>query len=119
VGFDHGAPPAPPRSDSAYKPADIHLVAAEDRPLDAAYDRFAYLLKLFAKRDYDEVRIRAELCIDIVAWSVLDPAPHRTPPSRVCGSTHLIKEILPTFANGKTRNDHLNNLRELESTSAR
>jgi hypothetical protein len=102
-----------------YKPADIHLVAAEDRPLDAAYDRFAYLLKLFAKRDYDEVRIRAELCIDIVAWSVLDPAPHRTPPSRVCGSTHLIKAILPTFANGKTRNDHLNNLRELESTSAR
>src|ERR671911_316535 len=80
-----------------YKPADIHLVAAEDRPLDAAYDRFAYLLKLFAKRDYDEVRIRAEPCIDIVALAVLDPAPHRTPPSRVCMSTHLIKAILPTF----------------------
>jgi hypothetical protein len=43
-----------------YKRADIHLVAAEDRPLNAAYDRFAYLVKLFAERDYDEARIRAD-----------------------------------------------------------
>jgi Trehalase len=43
-----------------YKRADIHLVAAEDRPLDAAYDRFAYLVKLFADRDYDEARIRTD-----------------------------------------------------------
>jgi Trehalase len=43
-----------------YRRADIHLVAAEDRPLDAAYDRFAYLVKLFADRDYDEARIKAD-----------------------------------------------------------
>jgi hypothetical protein len=43
-----------------YRRADIHLVAAEDRPLDAAYDRFAYLVKLFAERDYDEARIKAD-----------------------------------------------------------
>src|SRR3712207_3173526 len=43
-----------------HKRADIHFVAAEDRPLDAAYDRFAYLVKLFAERDYDEARIRTD-----------------------------------------------------------
>ena len=43
-----------------YRRADIHFVATEDRPLDAAYDRFAYLVKLFAERDYDEARIRAD-----------------------------------------------------------
>jgi Trehalase len=43
-----------------YRRADIHLVASEDRPLDAAYDRFAYLVKLFADREYDEARIREE-----------------------------------------------------------
>jgi mannosylglycerate hydrolase len=43
-----------------YRRADIHFVAAGDRPLDAAYDRFAYLVKLFSDRDYDEVRIREE-----------------------------------------------------------
>jgi hypothetical protein len=43
-----------------YRRADIHFVAAGDRPLDAAYDRFAYLVKLFADRDYDEARIREE-----------------------------------------------------------
>lgn len=41
-----------------YKRADTHLVAAEDRPQNAAYDRFAYLVKLFAAQDYDEARIR-------------------------------------------------------------
>jgi hypothetical protein len=41
-----------------YRRSDVHFVAAEDRPLDAAYDRFAYLVKLFADRDYDEARIR-------------------------------------------------------------
>src|SRR3712207_9344841 len=41
-----------------YRRADIHFVAAGDRPLDAAYDRFAYLVKLFADRDYDEAQIR-------------------------------------------------------------
>jgi Trehalase len=43
-----------------YKRADRHIVAAQDRPLDAAYDRFAYLVKLFAERDYDEGRIRQD-----------------------------------------------------------
>jgi hypothetical protein len=43
-----------------YRRADIHFVAAGDRPLDAAYDRFAYLVKLFSERDYDEARIREE-----------------------------------------------------------
>ncbi|MDQ3923027.1 MAG: alpha,alpha-trehalase, partial [Actinomycetota bacterium] len=31
-----------------------------DRPLDAAYDRFAYLVKLFSDRNYHEGRIREE-----------------------------------------------------------
>jgi hypothetical protein len=43
-----------------YRRADIHFVAAGDRPLDAAYDRFAYFVKLFADRDYDETRIRED-----------------------------------------------------------
>jgi mannosylglycerate hydrolase len=43
-----------------YRRADTHFVAAGDRPLDAAYDRFAYLVKLFADRDYDEARIRED-----------------------------------------------------------
>jgi hypothetical protein len=43
-----------------YERADTHAVSAEDRPLDAAYDRFAYLVKFFAERDYDEARIRED-----------------------------------------------------------
>ena len=43
-----------------HRRADIHFVAAGDRPLDAAYDRFAYLVKLFADRDYDEAKIRQD-----------------------------------------------------------
>ncbi len=43
-----------------YRRADIHFVAARDRPLDAAYDRFVHLVKLFADRDYDEARIRKD-----------------------------------------------------------
>src|SRR5919202_5922593 len=38
-----------------YRRVDTHVVASGDRPLDAAYDRFAYLVKLFADRGYDEV----------------------------------------------------------------
>jgi mannosylglycerate hydrolase len=44
----------------AYKRADTHLVAAEDRPVRAAYDRFAWLVQLFAARDYDEARLRED-----------------------------------------------------------
>jgi hypothetical protein len=43
-----------------YRRADIHFVVARDRPLDAAYDRFVHLVKLFADRDYDEARIRED-----------------------------------------------------------
>jgi hypothetical protein len=43
----------------SYRRADTHLVATEDRPVNAAYDRFAWLVQFFAERDYDEARIRA------------------------------------------------------------
>jgi glycogen debranching enzyme len=41
-----------------YRRADTHFASAGDRPLDAAYDRYAYLVKFFADHDYDEARIR-------------------------------------------------------------
>jgi len=44
----------------AYHRADTHVVAPEDRPASAEYDRFAYLVQLFAQRDYDEARIRED-----------------------------------------------------------
>jgi hypothetical protein len=44
----------------SYKRADTHVVAAEDRPVAAEYDRFAYLVQLFSERDYDEAKIRAD-----------------------------------------------------------
>ena len=44
----------------AYQRADTHTVSAQDRPAGAAYDRFAYLVKLFAARRYDEEEIRKE-----------------------------------------------------------
>jgi hypothetical protein len=44
----------------SYQRADTHLVSSEDRPVGAEYDRFAYLVKLFAERDYDEARIRED-----------------------------------------------------------
>ena len=43
-----------------YRRVDTHVVASGDRPLDAAYDRFAYLVKLFADRGYDEAKIRGD-----------------------------------------------------------
>jgi hypothetical protein len=43
-----------------YRRADIHTVSASDRPTSTAYDRFAYLVKLFADRGYDEDRIRVD-----------------------------------------------------------
>ncbi len=44
----------------SYQRADTHLVSSADRPVGAEYDRFAYLVKLFAERDYDEARIRED-----------------------------------------------------------
>jgi hypothetical protein len=43
-----------------YQRADIHFVSSNDRPTNAAYDRFAYLVNLFAERGYDEARIRED-----------------------------------------------------------
>lgn len=49
-----------PEEVPAYKRADTRVVSAGDRPESAEYDRFAYLVKLFADRDYDEARIRPD-----------------------------------------------------------
>ena len=43
-----------------YRRADIHTVSSADRPTSTAYDRFAYLVKFFADREYDEARIRSD-----------------------------------------------------------
>jgi hypothetical protein len=62
-----------------YKRADTHVVSSEDRPVDAAYDRFAYLVKFFADRDYDEARIREDcpfLVQDVLFNSLLCRAEH-------------------------------------------
>jgi mannosylglycerate hydrolase len=44
----------------SYHRVDTQLVAAQDRPVSTEYDRFAYLVQLFAERDYDETRIRRD-----------------------------------------------------------
>jgi hypothetical protein len=44
----------------AYKRADTNTVSAHDRPTSASYDRFAYLVKFFADRCYEEDRIRED-----------------------------------------------------------
>jgi hypothetical protein len=80
-----------------YQRADTHLVASEDRPIGAAYDRFAWLVQFFAERDYDEARIRKDcpfLVRDVLFNTLLsqagrdlaeisrvlgeDPSPHLT-----------------------------------------
>jgi hypothetical protein len=43
-----------------YHRADIHTVTASNRPTSTAYDRFAYLVKLFADCGYDEDKIRED-----------------------------------------------------------
>ena len=45
----------------SYHRADTHAVSASDRPTSDAYDRFAFLVKFFADRDYVEAKIR-EAC---------------------------------------------------------
>jgi hypothetical protein len=42
----------------SYRRADTQTVSSQDRPTSASYDRFAYLVKFFAERCYDEERIR-------------------------------------------------------------
>jgi mannosylglycerate hydrolase len=44
----------------SYQRTDTRVVASQDRPVSAEYDRFVYLVKLFAERDYDEARIRED-----------------------------------------------------------
>jgi hypothetical protein len=43
-----------------YKRADTQTVSPLDRPTSASYDRFAYLVKFFADRGYDEDKIRED-----------------------------------------------------------
>lgn len=43
-----------------YRRADTNSVSPQDRPTSASYDRFAWLVKLFADRGYDEERIRQD-----------------------------------------------------------
>jgi len=62
-----------------YKRADINTVSAQDRPTSAAYDRFAYLVKFFADRGYDEDRIRKDypfLVQDVLFNSLLCRSGH-------------------------------------------
>ena len=57
-----------------YRRADIHTVSAADRPTSTAYDRFAYLVKLFADRGYDEDKVREDcpfLVQDVLFNSIL------------------------------------------------
>src|ERR671932_2234922 len=42
----------------SYHRVDTQLVAAQDRPVSSEYDRFAYLVQLFAEGSYDEDQIR-------------------------------------------------------------
>ncbi|QIN85277.1 glycoside hydrolase [Rubrobacter tropicus] len=44
----------------AYRRVDTHVVSPADRPESAAYDRFAYLVQLFSRLNYDEARIRED-----------------------------------------------------------
>jgi glycogen debranching enzyme len=49
-----------PEEIPVYRRVDTRVASAEDRPEGAAYDRFAYLVKLFSERDYDEQRMRED-----------------------------------------------------------
>lgn len=42
-----------------YTRVDVHVAVAQERPSDADYDRYAYLVALFRDLDYDGQRIRA------------------------------------------------------------
>lgn len=62
-----------------YKRADTNTVSAQDRPTSASYDRFAYLVKFFADRCYDEDRIREDcpfLVQDVLFNSLLCRSGH-------------------------------------------
>jgi glycogen debranching enzyme len=60
VGCDPAAHTPPRRPDTPYHRVDTHTGSASDRPINTKYDRFAYLVKLFHDRNYDETRIRED-----------------------------------------------------------
>lgn len=49
-----------PEEIPAYQRVDTRSVQAKYRPADADYDRYAYLVKFFAARNYEEARIAAD-----------------------------------------------------------
>jgi mannosylglycerate hydrolase len=63
----------------SYRRADTQSVAPQDRPDGSTYDRFAWLVQLFAKHDYDEAKIRRVspfLVQDVLFNAVLYQADH-------------------------------------------
>jgi Trehalase len=44
-----------------YQRVDTEVVDASQRPTNAEYDRYAYLVQLYRDRDYDQARIRADV----------------------------------------------------------
>jgi Trehalase len=81
-----------------YHRADIHTVSAADRPTGAAYDRFAFLVKFFADRGYDEAKIRDDcpfLVQDVLFNSLLAKANRDLAEiARVIGEEHSSHEEL-------------------------
>jgi hypothetical protein len=52
---------APPREEIPdYQRVDTEVVDSSQRPTNAEYDRYAYLVKCYRERAYDQARIRAE-----------------------------------------------------------
>jgi mannosylglycerate hydrolase len=63
----------------SYRRADTQSVAPQDRPDGSTYDKFAWLVQLFAKHDYDEAKIRRVspfLVQDVLFNAVLYQADH-------------------------------------------
>ena len=50
----------PPEEIPAYQRVDTEVVDSSQRPTNADYDRYAYLVKCYRDRGYDQARIRAE-----------------------------------------------------------
>jgi hypothetical protein len=92
----------PPGALAPYRRRDLDHAAAADRPTDADYERFMYLVTLEREADYDDVRVFADspfLIVDplfnaIRLWSEhalaeiaaligADPAPHDAEVSRI------------------------------------
>ena len=88
-----------------YQRTDTHVIPKEDRPEEAAYDRFAYLVQLFEQRDYEETRIREDcpfLVQDVLFNALLcqaeqdlaqiarilgrDPSPHEARATKTAGA---------------------------------